>query len=174
MSSLAPVRQAVNYERIIDRIATILSQDPVLANEVAEWRKGDRPERTMADAMPCVYVTTADRPQSSVSMIGPASSISALPSQHITTDILVTILARAADPWTTQRQLYTIVERIQGVLSLNVQLRRPHQAFDDPLCQALEIDSIPRMTEQRGRPIDGFTVMLRLHHHFIRQPAEAG
>lgn len=170
--ALDPVRQAVDYTAIIERIKDILSADGMLNKMVAEWRKGDRPERTMAQMLPCVYVSPADRPQSSVRMIGPASSISALPSQHITTDMLVVVLAKESEPWLSQKAVYSIVNRIQQVLALNVQLRRPTTVFDDPLCQTLEIDSIPRLTTNKGQPIEGMTVMLRLHHHFIRQPAQ--
>ena len=167
----SPVRQAIDHYALITRISDILRADSVLQGTIAEWRLGDVPERTMAKAFPAVYVTTADRPQSSRRMIGPASSVSALPSEAVTTDILVVILANTGDAWATQRQIYDTTRRIEGVLASNVQLRRPATAFDDPLCQTLEIDSIPRLTQNRGQPIEGLTVMLRIHSHLVRQPA---
>ena len=169
--AMPALEQTVDHAAVIERISSILRADTYLNKEIAEWRLGDVPERTMAKAFPCIYVTTADRPQSSRRMIGPAASVSALPSQSVTTDLLVTILSNTGDAWATQRQIYDIQRRIDAILARNVQLRRPRAQFDDPLCQTLEIDSIPRLTSNRGQLLDGLTVMLRLYNVFVRQPA---
>lgn len=167
-----PVSQAVDYAALIERISAILMADTHLYKTVAEWRQGDIAERTMASAFPCIYVTTADRPQAMRRVIGPAASVSSLPSEHVASDILVTVLSNTGDgPWSNQREIYEIVRRVQSALSRNVQLRRPRAQFDDPLCQTLEIDSIPRLTTNRGQMIDGMTVLVKVHSHLIRQPA---
>ena len=164
------IEQAVNYGALIDRVFEILQKDPMLRGTISEWRRGDLPERTMATSFPCLYITTADRPQAARRMIGPSTSPSTFPSNAIASDLTITILANTGEAWTNQKQLYDVAARIDGVLALNNQLRRPTQQYDDPLAAAIEIDSIPRLTTNRGQMIDGISILLRVHSHIIRQP----
>ena len=52
-----------DYDGTIQRILSILKDDPLLEGEIAAYEYGEDPEEFFADTLPTIYVTLATHPE---------------------------------------------------------------------------------------------------------------
>ena len=147
-----------SYEAVIARILDILEHDDKLSKKVKEFRFGELPEEHFATALPACYVTTAIRPEVTRAFAGPASSHLVFPTQRIVSEFWIILIDTKSTAETAQKSVYSLRDDVIRILSGNIQLRKDGA---DPMCAAIEIDSIGRLTKQRGKILDGLTVMVR-------------
>jgi len=154
------------YERTIQRILDILQNVEVdsetiqLNEKIAEFRFGEYPDEVAADKYPACYVTTARKPEISREGIGPSSELGVMPLQKIVTEYWIMLLANEATAEATQKMVYDLRDDVIRILSRNTQLRRRPEN-DKPLCHSIDIKSIGRTDQQRGKLLDGINVMIR-------------
>lgn len=151
-----------DYNLLLERTLKLLQGHRGLSQEVNEWRVGDLPETTLATDYPAVYVAMSRRPQAGRTMIGAAGTPDQSPAQHIVTEMYVVCLATGADAAEAQLALYKIVAMVKSVLLTNNRLA---DDGSDPLCGMLEITEVPRVGANVGTPLEGMTVMVRVHNY---------
>ena len=112
-----------------------------------------------ADTLPTIYVTLATHPEVSRENIAPATSINTLPTQMIVTEYWVVILVEEPTQEESQQRIYGLRDDVIAILERNIQLR--DSDGNDPKCSKIDISSISRMSNQKGRVLEGMTVMIR-------------
>ena len=145
-----------DYDGTIRRILSILSK---LEDKISDYRYGEHPEEFFAGTMPTLYVTMATNPEVSRENIAPATSIHTLPTQKIITEYWVVILVEEPTQEESQAKLYSLRDDVIGLLERNIQLRDSDGT--DPKCSKIDISSISRMVDQKGRVLEGMTIMIR-------------
>ena len=151
----------LDYAEVIDRIIELLKENEDFNKEIAEFRFGELPEEEFANEYPACYVTTSTKPEISREIAGPAVGTGYMPQEKIVTEFWIVIVTDTALAENTQRNLYRIKNKAIKVFETNTQLR-DRQGLD-PLCSAMDIYSINRLTSQRGQTVDGVTVALRVY-----------
>ena len=160
-----------NYTDTIQRILDILRDDTELKGLIAEWRFGELPEEYNANSYPACYVTTSQRPELSRRKLGPSPALGKMPPQEIITEYWIVLVSSKATPADVQSEVYELTHKVTKILADNMQFRRarrlakPDEEGDpdeqiDPKCASIEIDSIRRLTSQRGQMVDGMTVII--------------
>lgn len=167
MSAEQPSKMAQepDYSATIKRIIDVLRRDDWLSKTVDEFREGDLPEKDFSTSLPAVYAALAPRPQAVRQSIGPADSPSDLPSQWIGIDYHIVALAGGASAYEAQTLAYSIHHRIMIVLSGNTQLRDSDGG--DPLCGAMEFNSVPRLMSNVGTVLEGITLIVRAYNYRV-------
>ena len=148
-----------DYDGTIQRILSILSNDPLLEGEIAAYEYGEDPEEFYANTLPTIYVTLASYPEVSRENIAPATSIHTLPTQKIITEYWIVILVEEPTQEESQKRIYGLRDDVIAILERNIQLR--DSDGNDPKCSKIDISSISRMINQKGRVLEGMTVMVR-------------
>ena len=159
-----------NFNLILQRILAILQGNARLSKMVKEWRVGDLPERTMATEFPAVYVAMSRRPQTARKMIGAAATPDTAPAQQITTEVYIACLATGPTAADAQLAVFNLSANVRAVLLTNNRLALEGS---DPLCGALDVTEVPRMDRAIGRPLEGMTVVVRLHNYRYEPAATA-
>ena len=148
-----------DYDGTIQRILSILKNDSLLEDEIAAYEYGEDPEEFFADTLPTIYVTLATHPEVSRENIAPATSINTLPTQMIVTEYWVVILVEEPTQEESQAKVYGLRDDVIAILERNIQLR--DSDGNDPKCSKIDISSISRMSNQKGRVLEGMTIMVR-------------
>lgn len=163
-----------DYAATVQRILDLLRDNGDFAAKIAEFRFGELPEEHEVENTPACYVTTSTNPEVSRTTVA-SSEFNRLPRQKITSEYWVVLVGQAATPAGVQKRLYELRNMVIDILAANVQLRRarglaapdtvdtdtPDTDLIDRQCDTLTINSIRRLTRQRGRNVDGLTVIVQ-------------
>ena len=165
-----------DYGDTIQRILDLLKDNPEFREQISEFRFGELPEQHVANSYPCCYVTTSIKPEVSRKSFGPAKTFGKKPNQDIDTEFWIILVVQKATPELTQKLLYKLRQKIYDIFEANTQLRRQRSLLDsfdtgeededpderiDPKCQDLELNTIGRFTKQRGKVMDGITIIVK-------------
>ena len=149
-----------NYSNVIDRILEILQNNEELKSRVASFRFGDLPDESYGTEFPLVYVTMSS--ESERRRLGP-STFNQKGPESITVEYRIVVIVNSQDePSETQRGMYELRSIIENILRNNTQLRNAEG--NDPICANLETDAVRRVAKQRGRLLDGLTIIVRCTH----------
>ena len=148
------------YSNVINRILEVLKNDEDLNNRISEFRFGDLPEETYGNVFPLLYVTMSSETERR--RLGP-STFNQKGPEMITTEYWIVVIVNSQDePAETQKELYDLRNRIEEILRNNLQLRDSDNV--DPVCDNLETDAVRRITRQKGKLLDGITIIVRCTH----------
>lgn len=148
------------YSNVINRILEVLQNNEDLNKRVAEFRFGDLPEEMYGDAFPLIYVTMSSETERR--RLGP-STFNQKGPEAITTEYWIVLIVSTQDqPEETQKEMYDLRFMIENILRNNLQLRNAEG--NDPICDNLETDAVRRISRQRGKLLDGVTIMVRCTH----------
>ena len=148
-----------DYDGTIRRLLSMVRNDEVLSREIAAFEYGEDPEEFYANTLPTIYVTLASAPEVSRDNLAPANSINVLPTQKIISEYWIVILVEEPTQEESQARLYGLRDVVVSILERNIQLR--DSDGNDPKCSKLDISSISRMQDQKGRVLEGMTIMVR-------------
>ena len=165
----APFRPGMeqDYNLLLTRILAILKENAALVQLVREWRVGEYPDPSLATEYPAVYVAMSRRPQAARTSMAAAGSVDSPAGHHIETEAYVVCLATGADAASAQIAAYNLTAQVRNTL-----LRNNRLALDgsDPLCGMLEVSETPRMVPQIGTPLEGTTIIDRVHNYRLDNP----
>lgn len=148
------------YSNVINRILEVLKNDEDLNNRISEFRFGDLPEETYGNVFPLLYVTMSSETERR--RLGP-STFNQKGPESITVEYWIVVIVNSQDePSETQRGMYELRSIIENILRNNTQLRNAEG--NDPICANLETDAVRRIAKQRGRLLDGLTIIVRCTH----------
>ena len=77
----------------------------------------------------------------------------------IVTEYWVVILVEEPTQEESQQRIYGLRDDVIAILERNIQLR--DSDGNDPKCSKIDMSSISRMSNQKGRVLEGMTVMIR-------------
>ena len=154
-----------------------MQNDVVFAKKIKDFRFGELPEEYAADVFPTCYVTTSTRPEIFRERIGPNRSVNQRGSLRIGTEYWVVMVDKMHKPSTVQSALYGLKNEVIRILENNIQLRIARGEIEDglsataaaelvdPQCATLAAEPIGRITRQRGKLLDGMTIIVRAINH---------
>ena len=156
----------VNEGRLIDRIIETLQADETFNKEIAEFRFGELPENANANSYPAVFVATAPNSEKTQNFRYPAKSDNSMAGRDVATEIWVIIVNEKNEGVEeVQRSLFDLKEQVVNILKANIHLRSINAS--DGLAGAMELFTIGRNTQQRGKLMDAITVRVIVHNTIL-------
>ncbi len=149
-----------NYANTIQRILDILQADTEFAEKIAEFRFGDLPQVPDGTNFPLCFISTAQTPEISRTIITPQSNVNLLPGQRIKLEFwVIIVVTKQSTPGDVQHELYELSAMVQNILAKNNQLR--DTAGENPLCMTSEIFTQGRLEQKKGQLLEAMTIRVR-------------